>query len=117
VLFEWTGQGAAAPVGIGLSGEGKALRDSLRFDGSGRAELWLSPGRYRYEIDGGGTGMVVVDQWSEEWLPRPVLLSDRASPAAAAFGITSTRRWIWLFLLGIAGLIGEWLARKRLGLR
>lgn len=117
VLFEWTGVGAAVPVGVALTGDSGARRDTLRFDGAGRAELRLAPGRYRYELDGGGAGVIVVDRWSEEWLPRPMLLADREAPAISFGGFTSTRRWIWLFFLVIAGLTGEWLARRRLGLR
>lgn len=117
VLFEWTGQGAAVPVAVTLRGDGGARLDTLRFDGAGRAELWLPPGQYRYELAGGGTGLVVIDRWSEEWLPRRAVLTDREIPALALEGVTSTRRWIWLFFLAIAGLGGEWLARRRLGLR
>jgi hypothetical protein len=117
LLFEWTGQGASLPLSITLRGDSAEQRDTLRFDGAGRAELWLPPGRYRYEVEGGGSGVVVVDQWSEEWLPRAAVLADRESPTVALAGITSTRRWIWLFMLVIAGLTGEWLARRRLGLR
>lgn len=117
VLFEWTGQGPAMPLGVALTGEDGVRRDTLRFDGAGRAELRAPPGHYRYELDGGGSGLVVVDQWSEEWLPRPVVLADHETPAVTFGGITSTRRWIWLFFVGIAGLTGEWLARRRLGLR
>ncbi len=117
VLFEWTGQGATVPLGISLSGDGGARRDTLRFDGAGRAELRLPPGRYRYAVEGGGTGLIAVDEWSEEWLPRPPVLADRDAPAVAFGGITSARRWIWLFFLVIAALTGEWLGRRRLGLR
>ncbi len=117
VLFEWTGVGTPVPVGVALAGDSGARRDTLRFDGAGRAELRLAPGRYRYELEGGGAGLIVVDRWSEEWLPRPVLLADRVVPEVSFGGFTSTRRWIWLFFLVIAGLTGEWLARRRLGLR
>jgi hypothetical protein len=117
VLFEWTGPGPAQPLGVALRGDASERRDTLRFDGTGRAELWLAPGRYRYEVDGGGSGLIVVDLWSEEWLPRRVVLADHDTPAAGMAGITSSRRWLWLFFLVIAGLTAEWLARRRLGLR
>ncbi len=112
VLFEWTAGGPPAPLPVTVSGEGPARADTLRFDGAGRAELWLPPGRYRYAVEGGGSGLIVVDRWSEEWLPRPVALADQATPAVALAGLTSTRRWIWLFGLVILALCGEWLARR-----
>jgi hypothetical protein len=117
VLFEWTAAGAPAPVGITLQQAGTARRDTLRFDGSGRAELWLPAGRYPYQLDGGGSGVLAVETWSEEWLPRPVVLPNRDMPAVAAAGFTSSRRWIWLFGVCVLGLFGEWLVRRRLGLR
>jgi hypothetical protein len=32
-------------------------------------------------------------------------------------GRTSARDWLWLFALCVLGLSGEWLSRRRLGLR
>ncbi len=116
-IFEWTGSGTPGVLPLAVTGEGSVRRDTLRFDGAGRAELRLAPGRYRYDLEGGGTGVIVVDRWSEEWLPRRAVLTDREAPAAAPAGLTSTRRWIWLFFLVIAGLSVEWFARRRLGLR
>jgi len=117
IVFQWTGSGAPVAMAVALSGESGAMRDSLRFDGAGQARLWLPPGRYRYQLDGGGTGVVVVDRWSEEWLPRSAGLTDHEPTGVAAAGITSARNWIWLFGLVILALASEWLARRRLGLR
>ena len=116
-MFEWLAPGPATPLGIALSGEGGARRDTLRFDGTGRAELWLPSGRHRYLLDGGGGGLLAVDRWSEEWLPRPVSLLAREAHRRLAPGVTSSRQWIWLFALVIVALAVEWLARRRLGLR
>jgi hypothetical protein len=77
----------------------------------------LPTGRHRYELDGGGAGTVVVDTWSDEWLPRPVALSDREAPGLSLAGVSSSRQWIWLFGLAVLALAAEWLARRRLGLR
>ena len=51
LVFEWTGAGAARAVPIDFSGHGVA--DTLRFDGAGRAEVWLAPGSWRYRLEGG----------------------------------------------------------------
>lgn len=117
VVFQWTGSGPPEPLGIDLQGAGLARRDTLRFDGAGHARLWLPPGQLRYQLEGGGAGVMAVDTWSEEWLARPVTLAERDAPEVSRAGFTSSRRWIWLFALCVLGLSGEWLARRRLGLR
>ncbi|HWA15682.1 MAG TPA: hypothetical protein VG817_04560, partial [Gemmatimonadales bacterium] len=117
VLFEWSGTGAPAPVGIALVTSGVTTRDTLRFDGNGRASLRLPVGRHTYQLDGGGGGSLAVEEWSEEWLPRPVMLEARDAPSIASAGFTSSRSWIWLFGLCVAGLAGEWFFRRKLGLR
>jgi hypothetical protein len=117
IRFKWAGPGTPVPIGVALTGEAGVVGDTLRFDGTGHAPLWLAPGRYRYQLDGAGAGVIVVDQWSEEWLPRAVTLTDRKPSGVAAAGITSTRSWIWLFGIAILALATEWLARRRLGLR
>ncbi len=116
VVFMWAGSGSATPLGVTISGD-ISQRDTLRFGGDGRAELRLPPGRFRYQLDGAGSGTIAVDTWSEEWLPRAVVVQDREVPTAAQAGVTSTRGWVWLFLLAVVALGGEWLARRRLGLR
>jgi hypothetical protein len=117
VVFEWTGPGPAAPLGIRLEGSGESVRDTLRFDGAGRAQLWFPPGQRRYQLDGGGAGVIAVDTWSEEWLPRPVVVAARDAPEISISRFTSSRRWVWLFGLAVFGLFGEWMIRRRLGLR
>jgi hypothetical protein len=74
-------------------------------------------GRYRYRLTGGGEGTIAVEQYSDEWLPAPVVLDERPVPAVAQTRTTNSRSWIWLFGLCIAGLGGEWWTRRRLGLR
>jgi hypothetical protein len=117
VVFEWAGSGPPTPLGILLQGEGESRRDTLRFDGSGRAELWMSPGQRRYQLDGGGAGAIAVDTWSEEWLPRPVTVTEKTAPDVSSAAFSSSRRWIWLFGLVVLGLVGEWVSRRSLGLR
>lgn len=91
--------------------------DTLRFDGSGRAELLLAPGRYDYRLEGGGSGLVGVEVYSEEWLPRPVVVPEREATVAAPGGRAPLRDEWWLFALAIAALSGEWWWRRRAGLR
>ena len=92
-------------------------RDTLRFDGNGRATVWLAPGEYRYRLSGGGAGTVAVEEYSDELLPRPVTLTPHTGRAPRSTARTSARDWVWLFGICILALSGEWLARRRLGLR
>jgi hypothetical protein len=68
-------------------------------------------------LSGGGGGTVAVEEYSEELLPRTVLLRDHAARARAPSGRRAARDWLWLFGLCVLGLAGEWIARRRLGLR
>jgi hypothetical protein len=117
VVFEWIATGPPEPLGIGWSGTGAPRSDTLRFDGAGRATVWLAPGEYRYRLASGGSGTVAVEQYSEELLPRPPTLAGHQARAGRASGRSAARDWLWLFGLCVLGLAGEWLGRRRLGLR
>lgn len=117
LVFEWVGSGPAVPLAIGWSGEGAGVTDTLRFDGSGRAVVWRRPGSYRYRLARGGTGSVAVEQYSDELRPHRVEIAAREASAPTPSGRKSTRDWPWLFVLCVLGLTGEWVARRRLGLR
>ena len=118
VVFEWLASGLPAPLEIVWTQDSITRRDTLEFDGSGRAAAWLAPGAYRYRLEGGGGGLVAVEEYSDEWLPRPVALDERAQGTILASPVASRARgWIWLFGICVLGLAGEWLARRRQGLR
>jgi hypothetical protein len=120
VVFEWTGSGPAVPTPVvwTTGGTGSATRtDTLRFDGAGRAPVRLSPGEYGYRLGGGGGGVVAVEQYSDELLPRPVTLTARTARVTRSQDRTAARDWLWLFAIAIVALSVEWLARRRLGLR
>jgi hypothetical protein len=91
--------------------------DSLRFDGAGRAELRLPPGTYRYRLAGAHEGVAAVEEYSDEWLPRPVALAAQDGVPALGRARRAARDWPWLLGLAVLALCGEWLARRRLGLR
>ena len=117
VLFEWLGSGApVAQMVVWTSTTGQRA-DTLHFDGDGRATAWLPPGEYRYRLAGGGAGTVAVEQYSDELLPRPVTLTAHEGRTARPTGRSTARDWLWLFGLCVLALTGEWLARRRLGLR
>ena len=117
VIFEWLGSGSAVPQAVALSGPAGQRADTLHFDGDGRAPLWLQPGEYRYRLSGGGVGTVAVELYSDELLPRRVSLTAHEGRDARSTARSTAREWLWLFGICVLALSGEWLARRRLGLR
>jgi hypothetical protein len=119
VVFQTNGPDGPDAIPIRLERQGQEVRqtDTLRFDGAGRASLWLAPGVYRYELDGGGRGQVAVEQYSREWFPRPPVLAEAAGGGAGVERRQGLRERWWLFLVAVAALCGEWVVRRRMGLR
>ncbi|HET9040335.1 MAG TPA: hypothetical protein VFN40_09200, partial [Gemmatimonadales bacterium] len=117
LVFEWVAPGPPTATGVAWSGAGSPGADTLRFDGSGRAAVWLPPGEYRYRLAGGGGGAVAVEEYSEELVPRAIVLRQHGARAQPSSGRQAARDWLWLFALCVVGLAGEWMARRRLGLR
>lgn len=117
LVFQWLGSGAATPQVIVWSSPAGQTTDTLQFDGDGRAPVWLMPGVYRYRLAGGGAGTVAVEQYSDEFVPRPRTLAAHEGAGARPAGRSTARDWLWLFAVAVVALSGEWLARRRLGLR
>jgi hypothetical protein len=125
MLFEWTGRGTPVPQGITWSAVSPPAEptgqvagpDTLHFDGNGRATVWLASGEYRYHLASGGSGVVAVEEYSDELLPRPVTLTAHEGRLERPARRTTARDRLWLFALCVLALSAEWLARRRLGLR
>jgi hypothetical protein len=117
VVFEWIGAGPTEPLSVAWTGSREPLSDTLHFDGSGRATVWLPPGQYRYRLGGSATGTVAVEQYSNELIPGRISLTPREPRRDRPSGRSFAREWLWLFGLCVLALSGEWLARRRLGLR
>jgi hypothetical protein len=117
VVFEWIGGGAPKPTAVTWTGAPTGTADTLRFDGAGRAEVPLPPGTYRYRLGLGGNGTVAVESYSEELLPREPVLASREARVTGSRSERSSRDLPWLFLAAVLGLTGEWVARRRMGLR
>jgi len=117
LVFQWTGPGGAVASPVVWTGSEGPRSDTLRFDGAGRANVYLPPGQYRYRFAGGGGGTVAVEAYSDELLPAPVTLASRPARTPNPEGRTAARDWLWLFGICVIALSLEWLARRRLGLR
>jgi hypothetical protein len=115
--FRWSGSGNPVPLPIEWVGDSSTRRDTLVFDGKGRSETLLPPGSWRYRLEGGGAGTLAVEEYSDEFLPRPVTLADRKSAVSGSRIRKPVRGWIWLFGAAVLAFAGEWTARRRLGLR
>ncbi|HXH63298.1 MAG TPA: hypothetical protein VNG95_03885, partial [Gemmatimonadales bacterium] len=116
--WRWTGPGAPRDLPIRLdAGSGATRLDTLRFGAGGRALLHLPPGAYRYALENGrGAGLVVVDEYSDEWRPAGSALQSHAGGGAAARVSVDWRERGWLFLVALAAFAAEWAWRRRLGL-
>ena len=117
LMFQWSGPGQAVPLEVRWSTADREWTDTLRFDGNGRAVSWLAPGAYRYHLDQGGDGLVAVEEYSDELIPRPVTLAEHPARRVLPLARSSARDWLWLFGICVLALSGEWFARRRLGLR
>jgi hypothetical protein len=103
-----------------LRGRGAAKADTLRlrFTGDGGVAFSpaLAPGLYQTTA-AGGDGLIAVNV-SSEWVPRRA--SVRSGSVGSAPGVDRAPRargaW-WLYALALAALCGEWMWRRRIGLR
>ncbi len=119
LVWRWVGKNEPQDVVVTLTGPPPAgeRADTLRFDASGRAELRLAPGVYRYAAAGGGErGLVAVESYSEEWRPSaPALAAQPGGGGGRRESLALRDRW-WLFALAIAAFAAEWAWRRRQGL-
>ena len=117
-VFEWNPGGQPEPVPIEWTGPaGELVRDTLVFDGAGRAEALRPPGIWRYRLSGGGAGTLAVEDYSEEWPPGRVALAEQAGASGATNSRSALRGWVWLFGLAVLAFAGEWFTRRKMGLR
>jgi hypothetical protein len=117
VIFERTGQGDPGPLVASFTSPAATLVDTLRPDGAGRAEVRLPPGRYAYRFQGGGHGVVAVEPWSEEYVPKAPGLRPRAAGSVGGIARSALRDRTWLYALIVVLLSIEWWLRRRAGLR
>jgi hypothetical protein len=117
LAWRWSGNGAPQALTIDLQGPSGPVVDTLVFDGSGRADLLLPPGSYRYALRGGSErGLVVVEEYSDEWRPAaPVLTAQEGAVVGRHESVGLRDRW-WLYVLIVGAFAAEWAWRRRQGL-
>ena len=54
---------------------------------------------------------------ADEFLPAPRTLQAREAIAPAGAGMLPMRNWLWLFAIAVIAFAGEWIGRRRMGLR
>ena len=117
IVFRWRGDSIPDSVVVSVTGDDSTRDATLRFDAAGAAMLSLDPGRYRWVVSAAGArGLAVVEPYSAEYVPRPVL--EVAGVASEAYTLLERypREWWWLFLVVIVAFAGEWAWRWRRGL-
>ncbi len=112
----FVGGEAAAAVAITLTADGSSRSDTLRFDNGGSASLVLSPGLWHYTV-GPDSGSVMVETFSREFIPSDPVVESVAASISPAAPFRSVRGMMALFLVAAAGLVAEWLIRRKLALR
>jgi len=117
IVWRWAAPGTPQDIVLSLATDKRPRSDTLRFDAGGRAELRLPPGVYRYTVaDGPERGLIVVDDYSDEWRPTTAVLTPQPGAAEGRLVSVPLRdRW-WLFVLAIAAFATEWAWRRRQGL-
>jgi hypothetical protein len=117
VVWRWQARATPRALPIILSGSRGERTDTLRFDALGQAEVRLPPDAYRWRLpDGPERGLVIVEQYSDEWRPAAPTLTAQPGEWRGRHMETSARdRW-WWYWIAVAAFAGEWAWRRRRGL-
>ena len=117
VVFEHIGTEAESFIAIEWASEGSSRVDTLAFAGDRRASVNLPPGVWLYRVGPADSGLVVVEEYSAEFLPAPMALAAQE----ARLGTSPRRRPVrdlpWLFAIPLLAWCLEWWTRRRSGLR
>jgi hypothetical protein len=109
--------GDRTPVAITLTGADTARSDTLRFDTDGVARIALAPGAWTWATTDGARGVVEVERYAAEIVPRPPTLGAREAEAMPVPARRSLREMLPFFALAVAAFVTEWVVRRRMGLR
>ncbi|MFQ5551679.1 MAG: hypothetical protein ACE5FJ_10630, partial [Gemmatimonadales bacterium] len=92
--------------------------DTLQVDANGEARIVLDPGVWRWTASDwpAADGLVVVEDYSEEFHLRAVTTGDGTGLAGAITLERSLRQRLWFFFIVVVAFAGEWALRQRRGL-
>lgn len=117
VIFEQVGALAESFIAVEWTSEGSQHVDTLAFDGDRRASVNLPPGVWQYRVGPADSGMVVVEEYSAEFLPVPMSLAAQEARLRTSPRRRPVRDFPWLFAIPLLAWCLEWWTRRRSGLR
>lgn len=123
----WLLPGDSSDIALEVTLNGAVVVDTVTTGSMGLSSGRLAPGRYAYEAKGSegeplASGSFDVTATSEELIPasaaptvslRPEVTASQQQPG----GGRPLRTYLWPYVLAIMLLCGEWVARRRTGLR
>jgi hypothetical protein len=119
IPFRWLRPERPESTVVEFAGGGRVDTLTLTYDDRGAATVRFEPGVYRWRAPAvdGAAGIVVVEPYSPEYVPRASanLATAPAGAVSAVVDVFLRGRW-WPALLAMAALAGEWAWRRRRGL-
>jgi hypothetical protein len=97
---------------------GTSETSALPLDADGAGTMLLDPGIYDWSLSAGSGdgGVLVVEDYSDEFVPQPVTLGwPEAAPRRGRRQTTARGQWWWFVMVAVA-FGGEWAWRRRRGL-
>jgi hypothetical protein len=116
--FRWQGETVPAdPVSVTFEGPDTTRTIALAFDARGHAREALAPGVYRWRAPEvpGAAGLVVVEEYSDEFVTRPVRTLAGSAWEGARRPVGAREAW-WVFAAALGAFFAEWAWRIRRGL-
>lgn len=107
----------ARPMPIVARRGDQSVSDTLRFDAEGTALLPLPPGEWRWEAGDGSSGVVEVERYAAEVVPSAPSVESQEADVAPVPARRSLRELLPFFAFALAAFLGEWVIRRRLGMR
>ncbi len=114
--FRWRGAARPDSVRVTFQSEGARFERTLRFDPDGVALVDLEPDVYRWSATGVGEGLVAVEEYSDEFPPRPIAVTAASEAGTGFLSERLVRQSWWLFAVAIVAFGSEWAWRLRRGL-
>ena len=118
VTFRWAGAGTPPDtVTLEVTGPASTVEYRIGLGADRTAALPLAPGVYRWRLRGpvAAEGVVAVEEYSPEFVPRARVAPDPRPPALRTARVGLRELW-WVFGIAMLALVAEWAWRLRRGL-